>query len=158
MPEGSEYTLNVSVDFPPEPAQPGEAGSDTLRGGQGNDLLDGGLKADILVGGLGEDSFRFTTALGDGNIDRIRDFNVDEDTILLDSLIFGALGGEGTLAFGALRSSSAGTAFDADDRILYDTDDGRLSYDVDGTGEIAAVQFARLSANLDLSANDFVII
>ncbi len=158
VPEGSAYEMNVSVDFPPEPVEPGEAGSDTLRGGRGSDLLDGGLAADNLFGGMGEDSFRFTTALGAGNVDRVGDFDVADDTILLDNIIFGALGGEGTLAFGAFHGSSTGSARDAGNRILHDTDDGRLSYDADGTGEIAAVRFARLSASLDLSANDFVII
>lgn len=71
VPAGSTYELNVSVDFPLPPAQPGVAGSDRLSGGAGSDLLDGGLGADSLHGGAGEDSFRFSTALGDGNVDRI---------------------------------------------------------------------------------------
>ena len=53
VPEGSTYKLNVSVEFPPAPAQPGVAGADTLRGGKGSDLLDGGLAADKLIGGAG---------------------------------------------------------------------------------------------------------
>ena len=158
VPEGSTYTLNVSVEFPPAPAQPGEAGQDRLYGGRGSDLLDGGLGADILVGGSGEDSFRFSTELVDGNIDRIRDFDVTEDLILLDSFIFTEAGGVGALSFGAFHSSSTGVSRDADDRIIYNTRDGSLSYDADGTGEIEAVQFAQLSRNLDLSANDFIIV
>ena len=38
------------------------------------------------------------------------------------------------------------------------TDSGRLYYDADGSGSGAAVQFARVAANLSLSADDFVII
>ncbi len=158
IPEGSTYKLNVSVEFPPAPAQPGEAGEDRLFGGRGSDLLDGGLAADILTGGAGEDSFRFSTALGDGNVDRIRDFDVDDDLILLDNLIFTELGGEGVLSFGAFHMSARGESFDANDRIIYDTDDGVLSYDLDGSGEAAAVQFAQLDIGLDLSADDFVIV
>ncbi|MGB3242909.1 MAG: M10 family metallopeptidase C-terminal domain-containing protein, partial [Sulfitobacter sp.] len=155
VPEGSTYELNVSVDFPPEPVQPGEAGTDTLRGNNGNDLLDGGLAADILFGGKGEDSFRFSTALGDGNVDWIRDFDEDEDLILLDNFIFDNVGSDGALSFDAFHSSSMGVAFDATDRIIYDTNDGTLFYDADGTGETEAIQFARLSTNLELSADDF---
>ncbi len=158
VPTGSTYKVNVSVEFPPAPAQPGIAGADRLYGGSGNDLLDGGLGADRLSGGGGEDSFRFSTTLGDGNIDRITDFNVAKDTILLDNLIFAALGADGTLGLGAFFKSAAGAAQDADDRIIYDTDNGHLLYDADGTGETAAIQFAQLAKNLNLSASDFVVI
>ena len=158
IPEGSTYELNVSVDFPPEPVEPGDAGSDTLRGGRGNDLLDGGEAADVLIGGFGEDSFRFSTALEDGNVDWIRDFEEGVDLILLDNLIFQSVGGDGALSFDAFHSSRRGVAFDASDRIIYDTNDGTLSYDADGIGDEAAIQFARLGTNLDLSANDFIII
>lgn len=156
VPEGSTYTLNVSVEFPPEPVQPGEAGNDKLFGGRGNDLLDGGLGADVLTGGQGEDSFRFSTELGNGNVDRIKDFNVSDDTILLDSSIFTELD-SGLLDFTAFHKSASGTALDAFDRILYDTNDGTLSYDADGSGEIEAIQFAQLRSGLDLSAEDFFI-
>ncbi|MBP7003443.1 M10 family metallopeptidase C-terminal domain-containing protein [Amaricoccus sp.] len=158
VPEGSAYKVNVSVDFPPAPEEPGVAGSDVLRGGAGADLLDGGLEADILRGGAGSDSFRFSTALGAGNVDTITDFAVRDDLILLDNLIFAALGDEGGLDGAAFRRSAAGVAQDADDRILYDRDSGALSYDADGDGADDAVQFAWLDANLRLSADNFVII
>lgn len=158
IPAGSTYKVNVSVEFPPEPAQPGVSGSDTLSGGAGSDLLDGGLADDFLIGGGGEDSFRFSTALGDGKLDRIADFDAGTDTILLDSLVFGALGADGPLALGAFHRSASGAAHDADDRILYDADDGYLAYDADGTGADDAILFARLNANLALSASDFTVV
>lgn len=158
VPEGSTYTLNVSIDFPPEPILPGEAGNDKLYGGQGSDLLDGGLGADLLVGGTGEDSFRFSTELGEDNVDEIKDFNVNEDLILLDSRIFDELGGAGQLGLDAFHMSAAGVSQDANDRIIYDTDSGALLYDVDGSGDMAAIQFAQLDAGLGLSADDFVIV
>ena len=158
VPEGSTYKLNVSVEFPPEPVQPGEAGNDKLFGGRGSDLLDGGLGHDILTGGAGEDQFRFSTELGNGNVDRIRDFDVDEDLILLDSRIFTELDGDSMLDLLAFHKSAAGVAQDASDRILYDTDSGALCYDADGTGDIDAVQFAQLGRGLDLTADNFIII
>ena len=36
VPDGSTYELNVSVEFPPPPARPGEAGADWLVGGSGS--------------------------------------------------------------------------------------------------------------------------
>jgi len=158
VPAGSTYKLNVSVELPPAPAQPGVAGSDTLNGGDGGDLLDGGLAADTLTGGAGADSFRFSTALGGGNVDWIKDFMVADDTILLDNLIFTNVGADGALASGAFHGSAAGMAQDADDRIIYDTDSGALSYDADGTGAVAAVQYAQLGTNLNLSAENFIVI
>jgi Ca2+-binding RTX toxin-like protein len=158
VPAGSTYELNVSVEFPPAPSVPGTAGSDVLNGGNGSDLLDGGLAADTLTGGNGADSFRFSTTLGSGNVDRITDFKVVDDTILLDAAIFAAAGGVGALALGAFHKSAAGVAHDADDRIIYDTDSGNLYYDADGTDAIGAIRFARLSTNLNLSSADFVIV
>ncbi|AUQ99972.1 M10 family metallopeptidase C-terminal domain-containing protein [Phaeobacter inhibens] len=158
VPEGSTYELNVSVEFPPAPAQPGEAGADVLRGGRGNDLLDGGLMADTLIGGKGDDFFRFSTELGADNIDEIRDFDAASDTILLDSAIFGEAGEIGVLDFGAFHSSASGTVLDGADRIVYNTDSGALSYDADGLGGVDAIQFAQLQTGLQLGADDFVII
>ena len=73
-----------------------------------------------------------------------------DNSILLDNLIFTTVGGDGALAFGAFYKSAAGAAHDADDRIVYDTDNGGLSYDADGSGQVEAIQFARLDANLNL--------
>ena len=147
----------MSVEFPPPPAQPGEAGADRLVGGEGDDLLDGGLGADTLIGGAGDDFFRFSTALGDGNVDRIMDFDAGSDMCLLDSSIFATLA-QGDLAFGAFQANRAGLAIDADDRIIFDTDDRMLAYDADGAGGAAAIIFAQISGTRLISADDFHII
>ncbi|ETW14799.1 hemolysin-type calcium-binding protein [Roseivivax marinus] len=158
VPEGSTYTLNVSVEFPPEPVEPGTAGNDRLAGGRGNDLLDGGLGNDILFGGQDADSFRFSTALGEDNVDRIRDFDSGEDLILLDSEIFAGLGAEGPLSFGVFHASATGLAQDADDRLIYDTASGDLSWDEDGSGDADAITFARLQSAPELTESDFIIV
>lgn len=157
VPAGSSYELNVSVEFPPPPAQPGEAGADRLVGGEGDDLLDGGLGADTLIGGAGDDFFRFSTALGDGNVDRIMDFDAGSDMCLLDSSIFATLA-QGDLAVGAFQANRAGLAIDADDRIIFDTDDRTLAYDADGAGGAAAITFAQISGTRLMSADDFHIV
>ncbi|ARJ69300.1 M10 family metallopeptidase C-terminal domain-containing protein [Paracoccus contaminans] len=157
VPAGSSYELNVSVEFPPAPAQPGEAGADRLVGGDGNDLLDGGVGADTLIGGAGDDFFRFATALGEGNVDRIMDFDAGSDMCLLDGSIFATLA-EGDLAVGAFQANRGGLAIDADDRIIFDTDDRMLAYDADGAGGAAAIVFAQISGTRLISADDFHII
>ena len=62
----------------------------------------------------------------------------------------------GALASGAFRIGK--TAVDANDRILYDAATGNLWYDRDGNGSAAAVQFAKLSTGLALTAADFVAV
>jgi len=52
---------------------------------------------------------------------------------------------------------SGSAAHDADDRILYDQSGGALSYDADGTGVLAAVQFAVLSGTPVLLYSDFYV-
>ncbi|WP_194269258.1 spondin domain-containing protein [Tritonibacter litoralis] len=58
----------------------GGLGHDVLNGGTGDDVLTGGEGFDILRGGAGADSFLFEA--GD-DVDRITDFDVDEDMIVL---------------------------------------------------------------------------
>ena len=48
-------------------------------------------------------------------------------------------------------------AGDASDRIIHETDTGKLFYDGDGFGTAAAVRFATLSAGLLLTAADFYV-
>lgn len=134
----------------------GNSGDNRLNGGAGNDKLNGGLGADMLIGGSGADVFIFDSALGGGNIDRITDFSVVDDTIWLENAIFTALGATGTLAAGAFRIGAA--AADADDRIIYNSASGALLYDADGNGAGAAIQFATLSAGLALTNADFLVI
>ncbi|MBC6438267.1 MAG: hypothetical protein GDA52_09070 [Rhodobacteraceae bacterium] len=64
----------------------GDEGADTLDGGEGADTLDGGEGNDSLTGDSGADHFRFVES-GSG-ADTIKDFNVDEDKIVLDEDAF----------------------------------------------------------------------
>jgi serralysin len=49
-------------------------------------------------------------------------------------------------------------ALDAGDRIIYNSMTGAVSYDSDGNGAIAAVQFATLSPGLALTNHDFFVV
>jgi Ca2+-binding RTX toxin-like protein len=135
-------------------------GTDVLSGRAGNDTLNGGLGNDKMSGGAGQDIFVFNTALNaTPNIDRITGFSGPDDTIRLENtgaLLFNALTTTGTLATAAFRIGTA--AADADDRIIYNSTNGALFYDADGTGAVAAIRFATMSNNPTLAAADFVVI
>jgi Ca2+-binding RTX toxin-like protein len=134
----------------------GLGGADTLRGLDGDDRLEGGSGNDRLVGGDGQDQFVFNTPLA-RNIDVIQDFNVTDDTILLDRAVFTALGSPGALSAEAFSTTGAS---DLNDRILYNTSTGQLFYDADGLGGGAAIQFATLTFPIGgpLTHEDFLII
>ncbi|MGO4835195.1 hypothetical protein AB4144_23360 [Rhizobiaceae sp. 2RAB30] len=138
----------------------GMGGNDTLYGYGGNDWVRGGPGNDLLYGGAGLDNFLFDAALSaTTNLDRIGDFNVAQDTIRIDNAVMPGLGATlGTLASSKFWKSTAGVAHDADDRIIYDTDTGRLFYDGNGNAAGGAIQFAVLAPNLALTNADFVVV
>ena len=134
----------------------GRSGNDRLYGGEGNDALRGNHGNDTLSGGGGNDTFVFNTPLNETtNIDDIVDFSVAEDTINPSNNVFT------TLPLGALAAHafSIGTvAPDAQVRIFYNSTTGATFFDADGNGDGEAVQFATLSAGLELTNSDFWII
>ncbi|MDQ0471668.1 Ca2+-binding RTX toxin-like protein [Labrys wisconsinensis] len=141
---------NVGVDI-----LNGGAGRDGLSGFAGNDVLNGGLGADTLTGGAGADQFVFNAPLVAANADRIQDFEVGTDKLVLDHTVFTGL------AAGSLADSQfvVGThATSAHATVLYDASSGQLFYDPDGTGSEAAVRFAYLTGNPTIHASDFTII
>jgi Ca2+-binding RTX toxin-like protein len=137
----------------------GLAGNDTLDGGAGIDKLIGGAGNDVLTGGLDADTFRFEKIAFSAltNLDQILDFDPLADSIELENGIFRKLAATGSLSDANFRASADGTAADADDYILYDTDSGALSYDADGNGAGAAVQFVTLVGLPDVTAADFLV-
>lgn len=132
----------------------GNAANNILSGRGGDDRLGGGLGNDELRGGGGNDSFVFDTAAGPNNMDRITDFLSGSDKILLDDLVYSALGETFDVAEFFLGAAAA----EAGHRIIYNQETGGLLYDADGVGEGAAVQFALLVNRSTLSHGDFVII
>ena len=145
---GTGNTLNNAIT--------GGAGNDTQNGGAGNDTLSGGAGNDGLTGGTGLDSFLFNLPLNAlTNIDNILDFSVVDDTVLLSHLVFTALGPVGALPAGEFFTGAS--AGDAGDRIIYNST-GALSYDSDGTGAAAPVQFAHLTPGLALTNSDFRVV
>jgi serralysin len=89
-------------------------------------------------------------------VDRITDYNVAADTIRIDNAVFSGLSA-GALAGSAFVRNSTGNAADASDRIIYESDTGKLYFDRDGTGSAAKVHFATLSTGLSLTQADFFV-
>jgi Ca2+-binding RTX toxin-like protein len=133
----------------------GRDGADTIYGGNGNDTLYGGDGPDTLDGGAGMDSFVFNTSLS-GGVDTIVAFNPIEDQMMVDNAVFTALAATGPLSGAAFTIGAAATALSH--RFIYNSANGQLLYDADGSGGGAAVHFATLSPGLALTAADFLVI
>jgi Ca2+-binding RTX toxin-like protein len=137
----------------------GGAGANRLKGAGGNDTLIGRQGNDTLTGNAGHDTFLFNTVLNAStNVDTISDFSSPADVIRLDHDIFTQIS-TGELALGAFHSGpGTNVAFNANDRIIYNSTTGNLYYDPDGTGAAAATLFASLSNTPTITAADFFII
>ncbi|EHK75328.1 Hemolysin-type calcium-binding protein [Sinorhizobium meliloti CCNWSX0020] len=137
----------------------GNGKANTLNGEAGNDTLIGGLGNDTLVGSTGLDTYFFNTALNAAsNVDTVNGFSVADDTIRLENGIFTAIVGTGVLTATQFVSNTTGLADDADDRIIYDSNTGKLLYDSDGNAAGGSVHFATVDTNLGITAADFFVV
>jgi Ca2+-binding RTX toxin-like protein len=120
---------------------------DTLKGGEGNDKLYGEAGSDVLTGGMGNDSFYFDQPLATTGIDRITDFSPDLDKLVLSSVIYSSLSivNEFESIAGSSTANVIAEATRSNTRIVYNSNNGALSYDIDGTGTSPGVQIATLS-------------
>lgn len=150
------------------------SGKNLLVGNVGNNTLNGKGGADSLTGGLGSDRFVFDTALGSGNVDRITDFSVEDDLIVLDTSVFSEIVADISypgeplwteenfrIISGVQADPAEDGLLDSNDFIIYNDTTGALIYDSDGSGVGAGVQFATLISGLKLiglSAANFEII
>ncbi|WP_275787390.1 beta strand repeat-containing protein [Pararhizobium gei] len=139
----------------------GNALAQTLIGNAGANVLNGGRGNDILVGGQGDDTYIFDTRLdATSNVDTITRFSNgsgNEDVIVLSHEIFTKLA-NGALSAANFVATSTGVAQDADDYIVYDTSDGSLAYDTNGSGTGGEVIFAILQNHPALGASDVLIV
>jgi Ca2+-binding RTX toxin-like protein len=137
----------------------GGAGDDAIRGNGGNDTLAGGLGQDTLQGGAGLDAFLFDTVPAEpANVDGILDFNAADDAIWLDNAAYTALTALGGLAASAFKDTADG-AKDANDRIIYNSANGNLYYDADGSGgAFGNIKIASLTGTPGLTAADFIVV
>ncbi|CCH94768.1 Hemolysin-type calcium-binding region protein [Microcystis aeruginosa PCC 9432] len=123
--------------------------NDTLLGGDGNDTLIGGNGNDTLTGGANADHFAYTAS--NQGIDTITDFTTADFDVIQISASGPGFSGSG-LTTGALPGTQflggpgVVAATDTDQRFLYNTTDGALRFDADGSaGSFAPVQLATLT-------------
>jgi Ca2+-binding RTX toxin-like protein len=69
----------------------GGGGNDTVYGGGDSDTVNGEAGNDLLTGGPSSDKFFFNTALATAGVDRITDFSISSDKIILAKSVFSAL-------------------------------------------------------------------
>lgn len=148
--EGSD-AANVLLGAGANDILRGLSGNDRMSGGFGDDRLSGGFGFDQLIGGAGRDAFQFDMPFLLPDVDRLTDFAPVDDTIFLRGTIFNLPAG--LLAADAFVNGT--TAQDADDRVLYDRATGRLFIDVDGVGGDAAILFALVRPDTELTNLDF---
>jgi Ca2+-binding RTX toxin-like protein len=145
----------------------GNAGDDLLDGGGGNDILTGGDGNDILVGGFGNDDLSgnagrdlFTLNAPNQGVDKILDFRVGEDLLVVSAPSFGGGLVAGSLLTADMLVAGRGisTATTASQRFIYNTTTGGLFFDADGNQTaFGAIQVATLSNKASLRADSFSI-
>ncbi len=136
----------------------GNSAANHLEGRGGKDVLIGGGGNDTLSGGDGADAFVFRDAPAEGTLDRILDFDPRVDMIRLHRAAMPELGEAAAPLWNSFVANAEGAATTEATRIIYETDTGLLRYDADGTGEIAAVAFARLNPGLAVGLSNFLVI
>lgn len=110
----------------------GGSGNDTLSGGAGDDLLNGGSGNDVLNGGSDKDLFYFDSgrsfSAADLGLDRIVDFGVNSDKIVLDKTTFGAITKR---QIGFVSNDDAVSS--SRKHIVYSRGTGKLFYNANGS-------------------------
>ena len=137
-----------------------------LSGNMADNLLEGAGGVDILSGGQGADTFVMSNN-GEGiEADLITDFMAGEDLLVIDLASFGvsaeALGllSSGLVSADSFVVGAGADALDSNDHFLFDTAQGLLMFDADGSGEGAAISIARLQLDPDsdpLTAGDVFV-
>jgi Ca2+-binding RTX toxin-like protein len=136
----------------------GGNGNDTLDGGNANDTLLGGDGSDTLIGGNGNDTLtggadadHFAYTASNQGIDTITDFTTADFDVIQISASGPGFSGSGLTTGALLGTQFLGgpgvvAATDTDQRFLYNTTDGALRFDADGSaGSFAPVQLATLT-------------
>ena len=132
----------------------GAGGNDILSGGAGNDIIVGGSGADDLTLGSGRDIVRFTSITDAGDV--INDFSARDDNFELSAAAFGLPAGRLQENNFAVNINGVATAARA--QIVYDTNEGKLFFDADGTGSGQATLLATLIGEPALTLADFYLI
>ena len=131
----------------------------SINGSQFADTLIGGAGNDTLIGGAGSDKFAFKVAASSKNIDTLSDFTVSDDKIQLSKTVFKGFSAVGVISDTSFLSGAGKTsAMTTAQKLIYDSSSGKLYYDADGSGKIAAIQIALIGNKADLTSSSFEII
>ena len=132
----------------------GGGGADSLVGGSQNDVVIGGNGVDTVTGGAGSDRFVYEE-INDRN-DIITDYESGSDSLSFSAAGFG--GGLTPDSFLDAEQFALGTsATDESDRFIYNTNNGYLFFDEDGTGAVEKTLVVRLENAPTLSNTDIFI-
>ncbi len=123
----------------------------SYTGTNGADVIFGSSGVDTLTSGTGTDAFLFTTPTQ--GLDTITDFQPGQDRIEVVGAAFGGLP-TGSLDAGRFALNAPA---DADNRFVFNTTTGALSYDPDGNGAMAATTIALLNVRT-LAASDIWVV
>jgi Ca2+-binding RTX toxin-like protein len=130
-----------------------------INGSQFADILIGGAGNDNLIGGAGSDKFAFKVAASSKNIDTLSDFTVSDDKIQLSKTVFKGFSAVGAISDTSFLSGAGKTsAMTTAQKLIYDSSSGKLYYDADGSGKIAAIQIALIGNKANLTSSSFEII
>ncbi|MEY9829393.1 Ca2+-binding RTX toxin-like protein [Sinorhizobium fredii] len=131
----------------------GRDADDILDGRGGNDTLVGGSGDDWLTGGAGSDRFVFDEDGLDGEGDVITDFVRGQDKLVIERAGFGIAAGDTAVT---LVTGTEPEATSRKGTFLFETDNGRLWFDADGSGTGEDPQLVAILQNVTtLSTGDF---
>jgi Ca2+-binding RTX toxin-like protein len=123
--------------------------------GIGDNIIDGGEGIDTLFGGTGNDTF----ILNKTSLDIIEDFGLGNDKLQVSASAFGGgLVANTALSANQLLVGANAIANNANQRFIYNTTNGELLFDIDGSGSSAAINIGRLSTKPTLETTSFIII
>jgi Ca2+-binding RTX toxin-like protein/subtilisin-like proprotein convertase family protein len=129
----------------------GNSANNELVGNSANNILEGGLGVDTLTGGAGGDQFIASYNGVDIAADRITDFEVGSDLLIVDLASFGidaqslGLQSSGLVAAESFVSGAGAIALDPNDHFVFDTAQGLLKFDADGNGAGLAIDVMHIT-------------
>lgn len=128
----------------------GNGAANKLTGNMGNNILDGLAGVDTLTGGEGADQFILSFNGAGIATDLIMDFTAGSDLLVIDLASWGVdviglgITSSGTVAEDSFVTGAGARALDPNDHFLFDTAQGLLLFDRDGSGSEVAVAIAQL--------------
>ena len=147
---------DIMVDGSGNDTMIGGAGADRISGGADNDFISGGAGVDRLSGGIGDDVYYYASRFEGRDI--ILDFTTDKDSFNFAGLGFRVDPGTNLDDGTTFISGGAPAAVVNEATVLYNTTNGELWFDVDGTGAVAAQLIATVQGAPTITHQDFIFV